>query len=172
MQAEQNPYSPPDSLIVEPTPSGGSQPVPALWNPNAAANWSLLFSPVFGAWLQRANWLALGEPEQARESRNWILISFFAIVGISVAAVVFPSVLLEALSRVSGLVILLTWYFMNGRRQVRYVKQHFGREYPRRGWLQPLVLAVVLFVAFMILVAAVTFVIAVATNLGGSQVPL
>jgi hypothetical protein len=43
---------------------------PALWNPNAAANWSLLFSPMFGAWLHMKNWAALGEPERAAARRT------------------------------------------------------------------------------------------------------
>lgn len=33
----------------------------ALWNPNAAANWSLLFTPLFGAYLHMLNWRSLGE---------------------------------------------------------------------------------------------------------------
>ena len=28
----------------------------ALWNPNTAANWSFLFSPLFGAYLHALNW--------------------------------------------------------------------------------------------------------------------
>lgn len=31
-----------------------------LWNPNAAVNWSVLFTPIFGAWIQAKNWKALG----------------------------------------------------------------------------------------------------------------
>lgn len=44
---------------------------PALWNPNAAANWSLLFSPMFSALLYANNWIALGELQQAGSVRWW-----------------------------------------------------------------------------------------------------
>lgn len=46
-----NRYAPPvANLEVEPETS-----LP-LWNPNAAANWCLLFTPSFGSWLHMKNW--------------------------------------------------------------------------------------------------------------------
>ena len=41
---------------------------PKLWNPNAATLWSLLFSPVFGAWIHAKNWEELGNEEESRNS--------------------------------------------------------------------------------------------------------
>jgi curved DNA-binding protein CbpA len=54
----------------------------ALWNPNAAANWSLLFPPVFGAWLHAKNSSALGDESEAKHSTYWV---YGGILGISVA---------------------------------------------------------------------------------------
>ena len=39
----------------------------ALWNPDAAACWSMLFTPLFGTILVIRNWEALGEPKRAVE---------------------------------------------------------------------------------------------------------
>jgi hypothetical protein len=52
---------------------------PALWNPNAAAGWSLLFSPAFGAFLHARNADAMGRPTEAKANKVWfcIIISYF-----------------------------------------------------------------------------------------------
>ena len=55
---------------------------PPLWTPNAAASWSLLFTPAFGAWLHMRNWERLGRPAQARQARYW----FAAMLLISLAS--------------------------------------------------------------------------------------
>ena len=47
-----NPYAPPTARVDDVATGDAA---PALWNPNAAANWSLLFSPAFGAWLHMKN---------------------------------------------------------------------------------------------------------------------
>ena len=38
-----------------------------IWNPNAAANWSLLFTPAFGAYIHYLNWQKMGKTEVAPE---------------------------------------------------------------------------------------------------------
>jgi len=45
----------------------------ALWNPTAAALWSLLFSPALGAWLVMRNWQRLGKPDKARQALCWFV---------------------------------------------------------------------------------------------------
>jgi hypothetical protein len=50
------------------TPEPNSRP-PALWNPNAAAGWSLLFTPAFGAFLHARNgtrWGVIARPKPTR----------------------------------------------------------------------------------------------------------
>ena len=63
------PMSPP------PIPAGPASQSPALWNPNAAACWSLLFSPAFGAYLHARNAEALGRAEEAKANRVWFYLS-------------------------------------------------------------------------------------------------
>jgi len=65
-----NPYAPPATNVEDVTPLQASPP---LWNPRVAVNFSLLFSPVFGAIVQMKNWQALGEAERALKSRNWAI---------------------------------------------------------------------------------------------------
>lgn len=62
-----NPYAAPQSDLD--TQSKGLENV-ALWNPNAAGLWSLLFTPIFGSIIHMKNWNALGQPEKARASKT------------------------------------------------------------------------------------------------------
>ena len=63
---EHNPFAPPQAEVAD-VPTG--EAAPALWNPNAASSWSLLFSPIFGAYLHMQNWQALGQPDKAEQCR-------------------------------------------------------------------------------------------------------
>jgi hypothetical protein len=47
----------------------------AIWNPAAAARWSLLFTPAFGAFIHMRNWQTLEQPERAASARRWFLAS-------------------------------------------------------------------------------------------------
>src|SRR5436190_17925418 len=66
---QNNPYGPPAAPVADVISLG--EP-PRLWNPNAAASWCLLFSPVFGAYLHMRNWQALGDERHAQVNRNWM----------------------------------------------------------------------------------------------------
>jgi len=59
---------------------------PALWNPNAAAMWSLLLSPAFGAYLHAANWRSLGNQHRAAANMGW----FWLTVGVLVFSLATP----------------------------------------------------------------------------------
>ena len=107
----------------------------ALWDPNTAANWSIIFSPAFGAYLHMKNWQELGKPKWALWSRLWII------------ACVVAGPLLGTFSEKPGgvaLLILLVWYFSSARAQVRYVSGHVA-EYRRKGWGAPIGVAVAIY---------------------------
>jgi len=132
---DDNRFAPPKAL-VEGTLAGHAE-APALWNPNAAANWSLLFSPVFGAWLHWKNWQRLGEQQRADTARNWLVaavVMLLASVGVALAA--------GAGARALNFLFLLAWYFSAAKTQAKFVKEHYGDGYPRRGWWQPLGIAI------------------------------
>jgi hypothetical protein len=48
---------------------------------------------------------------------------------------------LQILTNVFGLVLLISWYSSSGRPQARYVKERFGKDYTRKGWGKPLLIA-------------------------------
>lgn len=114
-------------------PSKQDEAEPELWNPNAAALWSLLFSPIFGAWLHAKNWKALGDDQKAMMSMLVVAIGFILI---GIAAFVQPTWIKGA-----GGGYLVAWYVVLGRQQIDQVKERFGNDYPRRGWLLPLGIA-------------------------------
>ena len=51
-----------------------------IWNPGAAARWSLLFSPAFGAFIHMRNWQALDQPERAAATGRWFHASLGMLV--------------------------------------------------------------------------------------------
>jgi uncharacterized membrane-anchored protein len=157
-----NPYAPPKSQVAD---IHSQDEAPPLWNPNAAANWSLLFSPVFGALVQMKNWQALGEDERAATSKMWaigsaITIGIFTLLSI-VSAVLTSS---PDIGRSVGLILLVVWYFANGRAQSKYVKEQFGTDYPRRGWGKPLLVAVGVLLGFLAAAMIVGVIVGVASR--------
>ena len=125
----------------------------SLWNPAAAVNWSILFTPIFGTYLHTKNWEALGEPARARSSIIWFWISL-VLIGIAV---------LGPLSeKATGGVILwmlILWYIFAARKQISYVHERFGKNYPRRSLGKPILIAALVMVAALIAtgVIALTF---------------
>lgn len=133
-----NPYDAPQAAL-ETTQA----PAAALWNPNAAANWSLLLTVFFGMWLHMKNWEALGETARAKTAREWFRLSLVLMVILLVVDIVLASQGGRMAVEVSGLghfILLVTWYFKHAKKQVAYVKERFGTTYARRPWLRTLAL--------------------------------
>ncbi len=73
-----NPYQSPDSMDSNGLESSQTY---QLWNPNAAAMWAILFSPLFSAYLHMKNWQALGHLEEAKISKLWVIgVGVFCVV--------------------------------------------------------------------------------------------
>jgi hypothetical protein len=146
---------------VADVPAGDpSVAAPVLWNPFAAGCWSLLFTPVFGAFLHMKNWEALGEPEKARKSKGWVIGSIAFFVVLMLASLVLPdSKILDSVSRAGGFGLLFGWYYSAGKEQQTLVKERFGTGYERRGWLKPILLAILAIVGALIVLvfAALAF---------------
>ncbi|MDD5598755.1 MAG: hypothetical protein PHV82_12480 [Victivallaceae bacterium] len=97
---------------------------PELWNPNAAALWCLVFSPLFSTWLIQRNWQTLGNKQEAKKGWYWLaglLICYWVISFTGYA---------EKL----GLPIIVIWYLGYGRKQYRYVKDTLQDKYQRKPW--------------------------------------
>jgi len=150
-----NPYAPPKAAVADVVSPIESPP---LWNPNAAASWSLVFSPVFGAVLHMKNWQAMGEPAKAAAARNWALasVAFFAVLILSTIALP-ESKVIDLLSRAGGLVLLLGWYYASGKAQNAAVLARYGKNYRRKGWAKPLLVALAAVVGFFVLAGAAGF---------------
>lgn len=112
---------------------------PTLWNPNAAACWSLLFSPAFGAFLHARNADSLGRAEEAKANRLWFNISVAFLVCTSIS--VFIPAIPGGIFRLIGTGILLGWYFSLGTKQIKFVKARWQDGYQRKSWTQPLLIA-------------------------------
>lgn len=147
----ENPYEVPKSQAM----LTDREDLPELWNPGAAASWSLLFSPAFGAYVHMLNWQALGEEKKAFHAKIWIAVYFvFLLFSLFGKGLITTPNAFGTITRFMGLAILLSWYFSSGKAQINYVKEKFGNEYPRRGWIA-LILAAISVWCVIFFVAAV-----------------
>src|SRR5262245_16722447 len=128
---------------------------PALWNPNVAANWSLIFSPAFGAFIHARNAEVLGRPDEVAANQKWLYGSLLYLA-LTLLSVFVPSIP-DSPFRLISLVILLTWYFSLAKKQVRFVKEIYGTAYQKKSWGTPLLIASGCLVWFLILVFALSF---------------
>lgn len=130
------------------------EPPPSLWNPTAAGCWSLVFSPIFGAYLHMKNWQALGQMEQATKSKNWAIgsLAFLAFLSVALPDTKEGDVFL----RLAGFALLVGWYYAIGKSQQTYIAARYGKGYPRRGWTKPLLAALLVFIIFSFAVAFAT----------------
>ena len=129
-----------------------------LWNPTAAALWSLVFTPAFGAWLHMRNWERLGQPGKARQSRNWFAgMLLLALASYAVAA---AGALLGRddlnLPWWASLVLFGAWCALSAYPQIRHVDDHHGEGYARRSWAAPIVIGLAAICAIPIMAAVVS----------------
>jgi hypothetical protein len=149
-----NPYAAPKAKVEDAPHAVPAQPI---WNPGAAASWSLPFSPAFGSYLHMLNWRALGEQEKAATAKAWFMASLALLpvyIALSMAALHGwqPA---DGISRALGIGFLVAWYFSAAKGQARYVKERFGKDYPRKPWGKALLIALGLMLAYV----AVSFVV-------------
>lgn len=90
---------------------------PELYAPQTAAKWSLLFTPVFGAYVLKNNWKALGQAPQEKRSKNLMI----ALVVIYAAGLLFLN---EVPCIILHLVALAGWYFAECRAQIKYLAEN------------------------------------------------
>jgi len=135
-----NPYAPPgvEMALEAPAPEA----VPALWNPDAAGAWSLVFSPVFGSALVLKNWQTLGEGLEVKLAWMWLVASILLLLAAS---------FIPGLRGLKFLYIII-WYFGWQKKQTQYVKRRWGNEYIRKGWSTPLLCGLAGLVVFFVVV--------------------
>ncbi len=131
---------------------GRATNVDAIWNPNAAGNWSLVFSMAFGSYLLMQNWRALGEPEKASTAQSWFQLSLVLIaVYLGLVFVRANPVVLNGFV-VLFFILFVVWYFTVVRPQYIYVKKKFGNSYTRKPWGKAFLVGMAGLVFFIVMV--------------------
>ena len=139
-----NPFETPKASLEKQPLNAAS--APPLWNPDVAGAWSLLFTPIFGSIIVRKNWIALGEESKARTATIWIIASVLAAIA-------------GALVGFAAFIYIIVWYFAWQKPQATYIKERWAGDYPRKGWLVPVLIAlgvwaVLLLAIFLIVLMA------------------
>ena len=124
-------------------------PDPKLWNPNAAANWSLLFTPILGAWLHAKNWQELNQPNKAKNSMIWVYIGF--------AFLLVVPFLPDNVGSAPGVIFILAWYFSSGKKQVKYLNEN-NINYQKKPWSKPISIGIAGLVAFVFIFISIDWV--------------
>ena len=128
------PPLPPPVLPAAP-PAG-----PALWNPVAAAAWSILFTPLFGAILVAANWRALGQPARAGTQRWWMLGTVGLLVALLWIHFAETSEAWDILLRFGAFALLAAWIIAGAWPQISFLREHPPAAPVRRRWVWPVIL--------------------------------
>jgi hypothetical protein len=121
------------SSPAQPLSNESYGPAPVLWNPEAAGAWSIIFNPIFGAILVLMNWQTLGVKEKVRSAQLWLAVSVLVLF-----VLFFLPSTLRSLVAIS---YLLVWYFAAAKPQAKYIRERWGKAYPKRSWLWPLLIA-------------------------------
>jgi len=144
----------PEAATNAPPPAPGDI---ALWNPNAAALWSVIFTPIFGAYLHALNWRALGDKEREEESMTWVFAAGALVLLLMLIEVVTPPGYNQGdrISHTLEFAFLIAWYFASARTQARLVKERFGTSFTHKPWRKPLLMGLAGFVIYVLLMIAI-----------------
>jgi hypothetical protein len=130
----------------------------AIWNPAAAACWSIVFTPAFGAYLVMRNWETLGDTRQAMIARKWFCFSLGLLVVQLLSTAIDSRVNSESnLMHWVGLAFLLAWWIGAALPQMLRVRARFGSGYERKGWDAALMTAVVAGIIYVAVRGLMTF---------------
>ncbi len=113
----------------QPESQRGHGEAPALWNPDVAGVWSIFLTPVFGSIILLRNWQSIGDEEQVKTAKTWLILSIVMLA---------PAFFIPFL----GLVYIVVWYFAWQRHQTKYIQEVWGRNYPRKSWTKPLLIGI------------------------------
>jgi|GEM_PF-1954410 len=122
---------------------------PVLWNPRAAAFWGFifaptldfwLFSPAFGAFLHAKNAESLGRAEEAKANWVWFYVALVYLGFVLAGCFILPTRAV-GLSSITNLVLFFLWYGQVGRKQVKYVNETWQKNYQKKSFGVPLLIA-------------------------------
>jgi len=146
------------------TPNVTTREANAIWNPNAASNWSIIFTPAFGSYLHALNWRTLGKEERAKSAMGWFYFSLaMLVVYILMGVLMADDETADVAARGLGFLYLIIWYFSAGKAQAKYVKNELGSDYPRRSWGKPLLIGIAAIACYFALAVALGIIIVIIT---------
>jgi hypothetical protein len=104
------------------------------------------------------NWERLKESEEARQSRSWFYASA-AMIGAYLAAdaILESGTWIGVAANALMAVFYVVWYLTSARRQIAFVEQSFGDDYPRRDWSAPLLAGLVAGLAVLCVAAVLNW---------------
>lgn len=106
--------------------------VPALFSPLASILFSLLFTPMFGGFLQGLNWRELGEDDLAARNMGWVKWTFVTFAVYTLSEPFIRETLIGRYLMIALFIGLwISWTLTLGYQQVTYVKRHV-RVYTRK----------------------------------------
>ena len=116
----------------------------SLWNPNVTANWSILFTPIFGGLIMSSNWKMLGKKELSEKSLIWAYIGIALIIitiGISFYLISTGDIITAGIvslgMNIAFLIYFLVWRFTVAKEQIAYVKDTLPDGYSKKSWSKP-----------------------------------
>jgi hypothetical protein len=152
------------SSAFEARSGNAADPGPAIWNPVAAACWSLVFTPAFGAYLLMRNWEALGDARQVAMARTWFVFSLGLLAVQLLSAAINQRLNSESnLMHWIGLLYLVVWCVGAALPQARLLRMRFGAGYSRKQWNRVLLGAVVAGIGYVATRAFLSFLLQAAT---------
>jgi hypothetical protein len=98
------------------------------------------------------NWKAIGDNAKAQANIVWLVLSLAATGAWLVGRLYSPDSLLATAGGLAQVAVLILWYFTSAKNQAAYVKERFGKTYPRRSWAAPLAAGFVAIVGVFFLV--------------------
>jgi hypothetical protein len=140
-----------------------------LWNPNVASSLSVFFTPIFGAYVHAKNWIELGDRDKAETNKKWVtvytlyLVLSFIFILLKDLSTLNPNIPRASGSSVSlivsvtGVLLLLGWYFTQGKPQADYIKENYFGEFDKKGWGIPISIAFGAFLFLMMVFGAIYY---------------
>ena len=108
-----------------------------IWNPNVAACLSIIFTPIFGAWIHAKNWEVLKKEQE----RRWSMLFVYCLIIVTIFVVYYQIFIGDVKSSPLSIGTLLTWYFILGKSQLSHIKDN-NINYEKKSWIKPLLCGV------------------------------
>lgn len=110
-----------------------AQAVPGLYNPVLSVVFSILFTPMFGAFLHAMNWRELGCADEAERSMAWVRWTFYTFFAYTLSE---PFIRETAAGKYLMIILFavfwISWTLAMGLKHVRFVRTNVAKYTTRR----------------------------------------